>query len=243
MPEDTKTTGTEMDADGKSPELDAKETYSAEEVQNLLSALKSERSARKAQDKALKEAGTKLATLEQINPEEYQKLQEAAARRAEFEAEYQAKDSQRAKQLEEIQSTAAQREQSLQREIATMREHRAFERLFTSKAVGGKGGRFLDMAFDQLRGSLRLEGDGSFTVLDGSGDPLLDSETGKRVEPSSFLSRYKSDEFLGFAFEPEQGYGGGAFPAGPGRRDTGNPVHDLKGLSTDEIFARTFGRR
>jgi hypothetical protein len=104
-------------------------------------------------------------------------------------------------------------------------------------------GRFLDMAFDQLRGSLRLESDGSFTVLDGSGDPLLDSETGKRVEPSVFLSRHKADEFLGFAFEPEQGYGGGAFPAGPGRRDTGNPINDLKGLSTDEIFARTFGRR
>jgi len=235
--------GTVTDADGKAPELDAKETYSADEVANLLSALKSERSARKAQDKALKEAGTKLATLEQINPEEYQRLQEAAARRAEFEAEYTAKDSQRAKQLEEVQSAAAQREQALQREISGMKEHRAFERLFTSKAVGGKGGRFLDMAFGSLRDSLRLEQDGSFTVVDGSGDPLLDAETGKRVEPAAYLARFKGDEFLGFAFEPEQGYGAGTFSAGPGRRDTGNPVSDLKGLSTDEIFARTFGRR
>jgi hypothetical protein len=241
MPDELKPQGTETEAQGGASELEEKESYSAEEVANLLSALKSERSARKAQDKALKEAGTKLATLERINPEEFERLQEQAARRAEFEAEFQAKEAQRAKQLEQVQSEAVSREQALQQQIAGMKEHRAFERLFTSKAVGGKGGRFLDMAFTSLRDRLRLEQDGGFTVLDGNGDPLLDKETGKRVDAAAFISSHKADEFLGFAFEPEQGYGGGMSQVP--RRDSGNPVNDFKGLSTDEIFARTFGRR
>jgi len=240
MADETNLTETDEEVTGK--ELEGKDSFNADEVKNLLSALQKERTARKAQDKALKESAAKLATLERINPEEFERLQQEAARRAEFEAELQAKEAHRAKQLEQVQADAAKRESDLQRRIQEMQERQAFERIFTSKAVGGKAGKFLDMAFSALRGNLRLEESGAFTVVDENGDPMLDKETGKRIDAAAFLSSQKGDEFLGFAFEPEQGYGGGMTP-GPHRRDSGNPANDLKGLSTDQIFARTFGRR
>ena len=215
------------------------ETYSKDEVANLLKALHSERDARKAQEKSLKESTQKLSRLEQINPDEYERLQQEAAKRAEFEAEFEARETERSRQLETIKAESAQREQKLMGEIEQMRQHRAFESLFS--AAGGRGGRFLDTAFESLRGQLRLEKDGGFTGIDRNGDPVVDNENGRRVDPKAWIAQHKADEFLGFCFEPEQGYGSGTVPA-TGRRDTGT-IADFKGLSTSEIFARTFGKR
>jgi hypothetical protein len=216
------------------------ETYSKDEVGDLLKALHLERDIRKSQEKSIKESAAKLARLEQINPDEYERLQSESAKRAEFEAEFEAREAQRARQLEEIKSSSAQREQKLLSEIDNMRQHSAFERLFSS--VSGKGGKFLDTAFETLKTSLRLESDGSFTIIDTTGDPVVDEETGKRVDPKYWLKSFKGDDFLGFCFEPEQGYGAGLMPASGQRRDSGT-MSDFKGLSTSEIFARTFGKK
>lgn len=219
---------------------DEQESYSKDEVAKLLKALHSERDARKAQEKALKESATKLSRLEQINPEEYERLQSEAAKRAEFEAEYEARETERTRQLEEMKSLAARNEQKLRSEIEGMRQHRAFEALFT--AAGGKNGKFLDTAFASLKDNLRLEADGSFTVIDSNGDPMIEEESGKRVDPKAWVEQYKGDEFLGFCFTPEQGYGAGVVNNPAQRRDTGT-MADFSNLSTEEIFARTFGKK
>lgn len=216
------------------------ESYTKDELSKLLKALNSERDGRKAQEKVLKEYASKLSKLEQIDPNRYQELEAAQARQAEAEAQYEARELERQKAFESMKQEAAGRERKLEAQIAHMGRHRAFEGLFDS--AGGKGGRFLDTAFEQLGSNLRLEADGSFTVLDKSGDPLLDPESGKRVDPKEWVEQYKSDDFLGFCFEPEQGYGAGAVNHPSSRRDTGT-MSDLAGLSTNEIFARTFGKR
>ena len=216
------------------------ESYSKEEVSKLLKALHSERDARKAQEKALKESASKLSQLEKINPEEYERLQEAAARQAEAEATFEARELERQKAFESMRQEAAVREKKLEAQINHMNRHRAFEGLFS--ASGGKGGKFLDTAFESLGRNLRLEGDGSFTVIDSNGDPLLDEESGKRVDPKEWVQQYKTDDFLGFCFEPEQGYGAGSLNHPSQRRDSGT-MADFQGLSTSEIFARTFGKR
>jgi len=216
------------------------ESYSAEEVSKLLKALHSERDARKAQEKALKESAQKLQSLEGIDKATYDRLQQEAAQRAEAEATFEARELERQKAFEQMRQEAASRERKLEAQIEHMNRHRAFEGLFS--ASGGKGGRFLDTAFDSLSKNLRLEADGSFTVVDSNGDPLLDEESGKRVDPKEWVQQYKSDDFLGFCFEPEAGYGSGSMSSPSSRRDTGT-MADFQGLSTNEIFARTFGKR
>ena len=214
------------------------DSYSKEEVSKLLKALHSERDARKAQEKALKESAHKLQSLEGIDKATYDKLQEESARRAEAEATFEARELERQKAFESMRQEAAGRERKLESQISHMHRHRAFEGLFS--AAGGKGGRFLDTAFDQIGKNLRLEDGGGFTVIDSNGDPLLDEESGKRIDPKEWVSQFKGDDFLGFCYEPEQGYGAGATNHPSQRRDTGN-MSDFQGLSTSEIFSRSFG--
>jgi hypothetical protein len=231
--------GVEADQVETSPSTE-QDSYSKEEVSKLLKALHSERDARKAQEKALKESANKLQSLEGIDKATYDRLQEESARRAEAEATFEARELDRQKAFESMRQEAAVRERKLEGQISHMHRHRAFEGLFSSS--GGKGGRFLDTAFDQIGRNLRLEENGSFTVIDSNGDPMLDEESGKRVDAKEWIGQYKSDDFLGFCFEPEQGYGAGATNHPSQRRDTGT-MGDFKGLSTSEIFARSFGNK
>lgn len=231
--------GVEADSADATPSTE-QESYSAEEVSKLLKALHSERDARKAQEKALKESAAKLQSLEGIDKATYDRLQQEAAQRAEAEATFEARELERQKAFEQMRQEAAVRERKLEAKIEHMNRHRAFEGLFSS--AGGKGGRFLDTAFDSLQKNLRLEADGSFVVLDGNGDPLLDQESGKRVDAKEWVQGFKTDDFLGFCFEPEAGYGSGSMSSPSQRRDTGT-MSDFQGLSTNELFSRTFGKR
>lgn len=216
------------------------ESYSKEEVSKLLKALNSERDARKAQEKALKESAARLQKLEDVDPDLHKQLLQDQARRAELDAEMEVREAERQRNYEQMKQESSAREKKLQGQISHMQRHRAFEGLFSS--AGGKGGKFLDTAFNSIGDKLRLEADGSFTVIDGNGDPLLDEESGKRVDPKEWVQQYKSDDFLGFCFEPEQGYGTGATNQPGQRRDTGT-MSDYANLSTSELFARTFGRK
>lgn len=214
------------------------ESYSKEEVSKLLKALHAERDSRKAQEKALKESAAKLQSLEGIDKGTYDRLQEESARRAEAEAQFEARELERQKNFESLKQEAAVRERKLEGQIQHMQKHRAFETLFSS--AGGKGGKFLDTALDQLGKNLRLEADGSFTVIDSTGDPLLDDESGKRVDAREWVESHKNDPFLGFTFEPEAGHGSGTVGGPSRRRDTGT-LADYEGLGTNEIFAKAFG--
>ena len=232
-------TGIESEAIDTSPSTE-QDSYSKEEVSKLLKALHTERDARKAQEKALKESATKLQSLEGIDKATYDRLQEESARRAEAEATFESRELERQKAFESMRQEAAIRERKLEGQISHMNRHRAFEGLFS--AAGGKGGRFLDTAFDAVGKNLRLEENGGFTVIDSNGDPMLDEESGKRIDAKEWIGQYKSDDFLGFCFEPEQGYGAGATNHPSQRRDTGS-MNDFQGLSTAEIFSRSFGSK
>ena len=232
-------TGIESEAIDTSPSTE-QDSYSKEEVSKLLKALHTERDARKAQEKALKESATKLQSLEGIDKATYDRLQEESARRAEAEATFESRELERQKAFESMRQEAAVRERKLEGQISHMNRHRAFEGLFS--AAGGKGGRFLDTAFDAVGKNLRLEENGGFTVIDSNGDPMLDEESGKRIDAKEWIGQYKSDDFLGFCFEPEQGYGAGATNHPSQRRDTGS-MNDFQGLSTAEIFSRSFGSK
>ena len=91
----------------------------------------------------------------------------------------------------------------------------------------------------RCQANFRQEADGSLTVIDSQGDPLLDSETGKRLTPEDYVTSFKIHPVYGTFFKGVKGSGAGLNYAGT---DTnGIPVEDLSGLSRDELFQRAFG--
>ena len=248
MPEDqvlaaeTAATGTSADAQ----QLDQVDLNSdlipKAEVDNLLKALKAERESRKTYEKELREKAAQLEKFAEINPAEYRRLQEEAAiaererlaaeeRTALLESKYGAQTAEANKKAELFQN-----------ELKEFRKRYALEKVFF--AAGGRtdsadGVSFFDMLADRLGGSFKLEPNGSVTVVDTNGDPILDSDTGKRVSPEDYLGRFKSHPIYGTFFRGAKGSGAGL---GVGGTDaSGMTTQDLSSLSPDELFEAAFG--
>jgi hypothetical protein len=216
--------------------------YSEDEVQNLLKALKSEREARKIYEKEVKEKAAQLEKFAQINPDEYRKLQEEAS----IAAREKAAADERTSLLEEKYggqaAEAAKRAEAANRELQEFRKRYALEKVFFS--AGGRtdsadGVSFFDMLANQIGGQFRLESDGSVTVIDNAGDPILDKDSGRRVNPEDYLGQFKTHPIYGTFFKGNKGSGAGI---GYGGTDaSGMTGEDLSSLSRDELFQRAFG--
>lgn len=216
-------------------------TYSPDEVANLMKALRSEREARKTYERQIKEKEQQLEKFAEINPSEYQKLQADAARAAEIESRYgesiRAIEEKYGRQAAEAEAKAKIAEER----IGEFQKRYALEKVFNS--AGGRtdaadGVSFFDMFAEQLSNRFRQEGDGSLTVVDSQGDPILDSETGKRITPEEYIASFKLHPVYGTFFKGVKGSGAGLNYAGTD--SNGMPVEDLTGLSRDELFLRAF---
>jgi membrane protein involved in colicin uptake len=216
--------------------------YSQDEVANLMKALKSEREARKTYERQIREKEQQLEKFAEINPSEYQKLQADAARAAEIESRYgesiRAIEEKYGRQAAEAEARAKDAELRIQ----DYRKRYALEKVFNS--AGGRmdaadGVSFFDMFAEQLSGRFRQETDGSLTVVDSQGDPILDNDTGKRISPEDYITSFKVHPVYGTFFKGVKGSGAGLNYAGTD--SNGMPVEDLSGLSRDELFLRAFG--
>lgn len=235
------------DQELKAPETGAEQAvgsnknYSEDEVQNLLKALKSEREARKTLERQQKDYETQLSKFAQINPDEYQKLQEEAAAAAAAKA---AADERTALLEEKYGSQAAEAAkvaEAAKQQLLEFQKRYSLEKVFFS--AGGRtdsadGVSFFDMLANQIGNRFRLENDGSLTVVDASGDPILDKESGKRIDPETFLSGFKTHPIYGTFFKGAKGSGAGI---GYGGTDaSGVPVEDLASMSREELFLKAF---
>jgi len=217
-------------------------TYSPEEVANLMKALRSERETRKTYERQIREKDNQLQRFADVNPDEYEKLLVEASRAAEIESRY--GESIRAIE-EKYGRQAAEAEQKAkfaESRIQELNKRYALEKVFN--AVGGRtdaadGVSFFDMFADQMGARFRQESDGSLTVVDQQGDPLLDSETGKRLTSEDFVASFKIHPVYGTFFKGVKGSGAGLNYGGTD--NNGIPIEDLSGLSRDELFQRAFG--
>lgn len=217
-------------------------TYSPDEVASLMKALRSEREARKTYERQVKEKENQLQRFADVNPDEYQKLQAEASRAAEIESRY----GESIKAIEEkygrVAAEAEQKAKLAETRISELNKRYALEKVFNS--VGGRtdaadGVSFFDMFAEQMSARFRQEADGSLTVIDSQGDPLLDSETGKRLTPDDYVASFKVHPVYGTFFKGVKGSGAGLNYGGTD--NNGMPVEDLSGLSRDELFQRAFG--
>lgn len=211
------------------------------EAENLLKALKAEREARKQYERDLKETKGQLERFSEINPEEYTKLQAEAAEAARTQAQFgEAKEAIELKYSKQAEA-AAQEAAFAKAALQDYQKKYALEKVFF--AAGGRtdaadGVSFFDMLATQIGGNFRQETDGSLTVIDGAGDPVLDKESGKRIAAEDFIASYKVHPIYGTFFKGQKGAGAGI---GYGGTDAnGMPTEDLSSLSRDELFQRAF---
>jgi len=238
MADENMTPETEVNA---SPTPAGDDMMPRSEAENLLKALKAEREARKQYERDLKETKANLEKFAEINPEEYTKLQQEAAEAARVQAQFgEAKEAIELKYSKQAEA-AAQEAAMAKAALAEYQKKYALEKVFL--AAGGRtdsadGVSFFDMMAAQVGGSFRQEADGSLTVVDAAGDPVLDKESGKRIEASDYLSSFKHHPVYGTFFKGQKGAGAGI---GYGGTDAnGMPTEDLSSLSREEMFKRAF---
>ena len=241
MSEENKTPEMEVGST-PAPATSGDEMMPRSEAENLLKALKAEREARKQYERDLKETKTQLEKFAEINPDEYTKLQAEAAEAAKVQAQWgEAKEAIELKYSKDAQEAAA-KAAAAESALAEYQKKYALEKVFY--AAGGRtdaadGVSFFDMMAQQVGGSFRQEADGSLTVVDAAGDPVLDKESGKRVSAEDFIASYKVHPIYGTFFKGQKGSGAGI---GYGGTDAnGMPTEDLSSLSSTELFKRAFG--
>jgi DNA-directed RNA polymerase subunit F len=238
-----------MSEENKAPEMEAtsapasnEDLMPRSEAENLLKALKAEREARKQYERDLKETKAHLEKFAQINPDEYTKLQAEAAEAARVQAQFgEAKEAIELKYSKQAEA-AAQEAAAAKAALQDYQKKYALEKVFY--AAGGRtdaadGVSFFDMMAQQVGGNFRQEADGSLTVVDAAGDPVLDKESGKRIAAEDFIASYKVHPIYGTFFKGQKGSGAGI---GYGGTDAnGMPTEDLSSLTREELFKRAFG--
>jgi len=212
------------------------------EAENLLKALKAEREARKQYEKEVKEKAAQLERFASINPDEYNKLQEEAAKAAQLQAQFgEAREAIEAKYSQQAEA-AAKEAAAAKAALADYQKKYALEKVFF--AAGGRtdsadGVSFFDMMAQQVGGNFRQEADGSLTVVDAAGDPILDKESGKRISAQDYIASYKAHPIYGTFFKGQKGAGAGI---GYGGTDAnGMPKADYSSMSSEELFQAAFG--
>ena len=218
-------------------------TYTDDDIAGLKAALKAERESRKQAERMTKEQKAQLERFKEINPDEYQQLQQEAAEAARIRAQWsEARDAIEEKYSKQATSAQQRAEQAEQR-LQEYQKRYALEKVFI--AAGGRpdsyeGESFFDMMANKISGSFRQEPDGSLVVVDAQGDPVLDQESGKRISPADYIASFKSHPIMGTFFVPTKGSGSG-LPFG-GLDATGAPTQDMRSLSSSELFELAYGK-
>lgn len=230
------------EAAAPAPTGSGEEMMPRSEAENLLKALKAEREARKQYERDLKETKGQLEKFAEINPDEYRSLQEEAAEAARLQAQWgEVRDAMESKYSTQAQE-AIRRAEASDMALAAYRKKYALEKVFNS--AGGRtdatgGTSFFDLLSERVGGSFRHEPDGSLTVIDHAGDPIMDKETGLRITPEEHMASFKTDPVYGTFFKGAKGAGAGIGYAGTDAN--GVTIEDLSQLSSEEKFKRAFG--
>ena len=237
----TENVAPEVVGSSSSASAPSEEMMPRSEAENLLKALKAEREARKTWERDSKEKDAQLAKFAEINPEEYRSLQEEAAEAARLQSQWgEVRDAMENKYSSQAQEAIA-RADAADLALTAYKKRYALEKVFNS--AGGRvdatgGTSFFDMLADQVGGSFRQEKDGSLTVIDSAGDPVMDKETGLRITPEEHMASFKRDPVFGTFFQGVKGAGAGIGFSGTGAN--GETVEDMRGQNVDQMFQNAF---
>jgi hypothetical protein len=218
---------------------------SEDSAEGLKAALARERQARKA---AEAEAGRKEAALREVgnvNPKLLEDARAAAkaaeeqARLAQERADLRLRDMERKHEDQLSKTTAELKAERAARELERVRilTEKAFLAAQGSTEASDVDGKTpFDYLWLQFQNRFKADKNGLY-VVDQDGDPEVDPETGKRIEPKAWLNKLRGDRIHGLLFQPEYGSGSGARGFRDGRTVIGK---DLQKMPTNQLFSEAF---
>lgn len=223
------------------PQTPSDDLMPRKDAENLLKALKAERESNKQYQRQVKEQAAQLERFADVNPDEWSSMQAELAKASQLQQQF--SESRDAIELKYSQQAEASAQEATAAKTALQdyQKKYALEKVFNE--VGGRtdsadGVSFFDMIAQQVGGNFRLEPDGSLTVLDAGGDPVLDKESGKRVTAQDYIGAYKTHPIYGTFFKGTKGGGAGI---GYGGTDANGVVtEDFSSMSREEKFLKAF---
>ena len=189
-----------------------------DDLSRVKHALQREREVNREKDRRMGALEAQLRELSTTNPEA---VRAAEAKALEEQTRRELIEQQARIAQEQIESKYSAQLQQANTELIAEREARQRElvRQQAEKAfIGAKGSMEastidgstpFDAVWFRFGPNFRIE-DGALVVVDAKGNPEIDSETGKRYEPTKWLKRLQVDPVWGRHFEPSMGSGGGA---------------------------------
>lgn len=237
MAEENMTPETEVNT----PQTPNDDLMPRKDAENLLKALKAERESNKQYQRQVKEQAAQLERFADVNPDEWSSMQAELAKASQLQQQF--SESRDAIELKYSQQAEASAKEAVAAKAALQdyQKKYALEKVFNE--VGGRtdsadGVSFFDMMAQQVGGNFRLESDGSLTVLDAGGDPVLDKESGKRITAQDYIGAYKTHPIYGTFFKGTKGGGAGI---GYGGTDANGVVtEDFSSMSREEKFLKAF---
>ena len=216
-----------------------------DDLSRVKHALQREREVNREKDRRMGALEAQLRELNTTNPEA---VRAAEAKALEEQTRRELIEQQARIAQEQIESKYSAQLQQANTELIAEREARQRElvRQQAEKAfIGAKGSMEastidsstpFDAVWSRFGSNFRIE-DGALVVVDAKGNPEIDSETGKRYDPTKWLKRLQVDPVWGRHFEPSMGSGGGARSSRDGLASSSK---DLMGVPLSIAIADVF---
>jgi hypothetical protein len=208
-------------------------------------ALKAERRRTNQLERELRTMRRQLAQFSKINPDEYERLQEAERQKVQLEREIAHRERQlQANADRKVRTVAKERDDAL-RQIEELRKERLLERLFfdaEGRSGGDNRGSFFDIFKQQVGSEFRLVKDGNgrdrLEPIDSKGNVLLGD--GGTLAASEHVESLRTHPVLSFLFSQRGGLG----PATSIAEFDGNgQITNLQDMSPSELYQASFAAK
>lgn len=238
----------EGDVDSSADDADdqyEEDAAAAETVPDSIKALKAERQRSNRLEQDIRQLKCQLSQFSKINPEEYERLQQAEADRLEFERQL----ASREKQLErtaarKVQQIAKERDEARE-EVLRLRKDRLLERLFIDadgRPGGDNRGSFFEIFRNQVGSEFRLASDQHgrdyLEPIDSTGAKLLGNDG--EITANEHVENLRTHPVLSFLFNQRGAIGPSTVIAE--FDGNGQPVN-LANMSTSELYLASYARK
>jgi len=208
-------------------------------------ALKAERRKTNQLERDLRTLKRQLAQFSKINPDEYERLQEAERQKVQLEREIATRERQlEAAAARKVKAVAKERDDALA-EVQQLRKDRLLERVFIDaegRPGGDNRGSFFEIFKQQVGSEFRLTKDGNgrdvLEPIDSKGNVLL-SDNGN-LQAAEHVESLRTHPVLGFLFQQRGGIGPTTVIA---EFDGNGQATNLQGMSASELYLASYARK
>ena len=238
-------------AEGEDDDLDPDEPLDepGEEVEASRTepsdALKAERRKTNQLERELRTIKRQLAQFSKINPDEYERLQEAERQKEQLEREIASRELQlEAAAARKVKAAAKERDEALQ-DVQNLRKERLLERLFVDadgRAGGDNRGSFFEIFKHQVGGEFRLTKDGAgrdlLEPIDSKGNVLLGDHG--NLDAADHIESLRTHPVLSFLFNQRGGLGPATVIA---EFDGNGQPTNLQSMSASELYLASYAKK